>query len=318
MFFVVLASSEIIAQIGPSFLMKRRSVRRVAERFVVAENKAEAIRRLSKKWLETGDDAILDELNNVTHENVYTTVPERRLRERYRDSRLELHFHFFGDSGPTGEVLKCKVHDFCAIIHYDTKTHVGSGVTQLDGEGKNSGLISVLEPKHFAHGFASENMGEGERSVLINVHEMVQTPQGMVTGPAPGRLVRLQPLNQCHGLNGYAIEPVLPSLISKPAGRVADGKLTSILLDSTGRIKLDQLPNEMVESRTEIMQTFTDDNAETQRESGEVGVESDHSGIVGINTFLGNETAFVLMPRKIGAYACKMFFCPDDFLIDAV
>jgi hypothetical protein len=157
--------------------------------------------------------------------------------------------------------------------------------------------------------------------VFINVHEMVQTPQGVMYKPS-GMSIRLQSLDQCNRIWENAVKPPLGNLFLEPSGGITDRELALVpeLVEVNGRIGIDlnQLPNEMIQSGTKVVQALPYDDTQHHVGRRESSVKGYHVGVIRIDAFLANETAFTVMPREISSYRCRMLFCPDDFMEDAL
>jgi hypothetical protein len=194
----------------------------------VAKAKADQIRALSKKWLETGDDFILNELIHATHDGVHFKVGNRCILERYKEHGLELHAHFFGDG--IGNING----DTCAVSQYRGTRRVADNLPIcVDDSGPE---------------ICGVNSGQCQRSVFIDVRELVQDPEGMKLGVRLPGLVRLQTLDECFGLNGYATESIFSDMTFEPRPCESDGEL--IAVGWSFPVLLHELPDDMIESRS--------------------------------------------------------------------
>jgi hypothetical protein len=260
------------------------------------ENQADVIRQLSKKWLETGDDAFLDELNHATHDGVHFHVRDRRIIERYREFSLELHAHFFNVSNAASVN-----DDLCAVAQY-FRRDCGADNAPLAVDHDNV-LIVPSDGR------------QGECSVLINIHELIQDPEGMKIGALQPGVVRLQTLDECFRANGYATESIARDLTLETERGFAEGELISL-----GRrlpVYENQLPDYMVQRGAEVVQALPNDDTQSKIGFGETYDEPEFMVAI-INVALGDHAAFFQARLKSGLYRCKMFLCPDEFLPNAV
>ncbi len=262
----------------------------------MAKEKADLIRQLSKKWLESGDDRVLHEFTQAVHDGVHFPIGDRSIVERYCELGLELHAHFFNVRNAAGIN-----DDLCAVAQY------------LRRDGTTDNLPVPVDHDNVL--IVSSNGRQGERSVFINVRELVQDPQRMEMGIQLPTLVRLQTLNDCLRLNGYATESIFLDMTGEPCGRVADGE--HVFFDGGLVVGEHQLPHDVIECRPKVMQTFSDDDAKR-----EVGFRKTHSEaelvIASIDVSLGDHAAFFQARLQSGLYRCKMFLSPDEFLPNAV
>src|SRR5262249_14496595 len=141
----------------------------------------------------------------------------------------------------------------CAVAQYcHSPTALGEHVTVAIQED-NSGICGKHGRKR-------------QHSVLINVHELAQNPEGVRMGIPLATLIRLQTLNQCARLNGYSTETPPPNLPVEPSRRVTDRE--HIRGGGATIIDQHQLIDDMVKSRSQVMQTVSDHNTETQVRCG--------------------------------------------------
>jgi hypothetical protein len=261
------------------------------------ENKAETIRQLTEKWLETGDDSILDEMKYVIHHGLSINPFNRRILERYLESTPELHVHFI----KIGFGLESKSEHQCAVAKslvsplsctVNTASNIAGGETWID----------------------EFDRGQSKRPVLIDVHQLVQSPEGMVEPILIPSAVRLQSLDDCLGLNGHTAESISSKLSIKPVHTLANREL--VVSGRSPVVTENQLIDDMVKRRPDIMQAVTNDTAKTQIGVGERCDEGIERIFIGV--FLDNNGAVILMPSDLGTYRCEMHFCPDDFFTDSI
>jgi hypothetical protein len=262
------------------------------------ETKAEAIRQLVKEWLETGDDHFLDALEHVTHDAVdFNKVFNRVILEDYIQTRLKLHLHIIR----LGEVGFYP--DVCAISQHRLGSY---GRIVQDSPSGGIGDVQV--------GLVGENRGHGERAVLIDVHELTQTPEGMSVGRHLPNVVRLQTLDDCLRLNGHPTESVARNLPIVTIGRPANRE--HVFLNGGSVVNKHQLPDDMIKCGTKVMQALANDDAELRVGSGQDKIEVEDPFF--IRVALGSNAALVQAAFHHLPYRCEMFFSPDDFLPNAV
>jgi len=262
---------------------------------MVETTKADQIRQLSKKWLETGDNTILDELTYALHDGVHFHVPNWRILERYKELSLELHAHFFW----LGDVRGVK-NDTCGVSQYARRCDAGDGSS-----------ARVEEPNILV---TCTNGSERKCSVFIDVHELIQNPEGMQIGALQPGLVRLQTLDECLRANGYASESVARALALETVSGFTDREL--VFLDRRLLVGENQLPDHVVEGRSKVMQTLPNDNAERKIRSGET--ESKIEAAIHVRISLGENAAFFQTSFDVSPYRCQVFLSPDEFLPNTV
>ncbi len=262
------------------------------------ENRSEKITRLVQEWLKSGNDVIPDVLKNALHDYPDITPRSRRILERYRESALELHFHFF----PEREILDTHAKDYCLIA------------MNLAADPRELVMDSTAGIGHFAEHVLGQNAGQGQEAMLVNIYELIQMPQGVIAKFLHSPMIRLQTLDECLGLWGNAVKSMSLEFPLECDAITADRKLVS--RDAViGRAALDELPDQVVETGTQIMKTVADNDTERQRGIGKIGDKVHHARL---SVFLANDSALLLVPVNLGNYRCQMFLCPDDFLSDSV
>jgi hypothetical protein len=261
-------------------------------------SKAITIERLVKKMVETSDYTILDELDQFTQNYVNLIVNRERVLKRYEKFLLsEVHFHFVR----VGDTNKGDFPDYCAVL-------------------KNSIIEDNLSEKplcgYQVRGlYSQEATSKFEMPVLINVYEVVKTPQGMRV-ESRSNPIRLQSLDNCYGGSWDALKSVASGrhLLWEFIGVVADGELIYVRTVTRG-VALSQLPNNMVESGSQIVKAITNYDTEERRRVGDI---SDKPNYLQIDIFLADDSTLVRMPSHLGFYACEVLFRPNDLIVDAV
>lgn len=259
---------------------------------MVETTRADQIRQLIKKWLETGDNTVLDEVKHAVHGGVGFNVFNRRILERYKEFGLELHAHFF------------RVDN---IGHVDDNI---CAISQYVRHGQLANDFAIRHQRDFLTRTA--NGRQCQRSVFIDVHELVQHPEGMKLGVRLPGLVRLQTLNDRFRLNGYATESIFLDLTDEPCWRQADWK--HVFFDRSPIVNENQLPHDMIERGAEVVQTLANDDAQTEFGGWEADCEAKMMMDAYVNVSLRNNTAFVKTFGNLGPYRCEMFLSPDEFL----
>jgi hypothetical protein len=263
----------------------------------VAISKADVIRQLSKKWLENRDDVTLNELTHAIHDGVHFHVHNRGILERYQQSSLEIHFHFFRlfNEGSMNS-------DACATAYFRRRLDSGK---LAPGRLVDNCKVSI----------GSVNGGKRKHPVLINIHELVNDPQGMVVGVRIPTVIRLQSLNDCLRIKRYPAESVSHELSLESFESEADGKLIG-----SGRLPVvseNQLIDDVVKGGTKVVQTFPDEDAKAQVGSGKVvSEEKDPTAYVRVS--LGNNAAFIETRFDESLYRLKVLFSPDEFLSNTI
>jgi hypothetical protein len=256
---------------------------------------ADLNRRLIKEWLETGDDNLLHHANQASHRTINLQVRNEGFLERYIGNRLELHVHVFGVGGTVHAN-----HNFCAVSRY--------GFVSTDCKNVS---LSISDLDFRASG---ANGSESESSVLIDVHELVKNPQRMAVGVKLAGSVRLQSINDCLGLNGYAAKPIATKLTLEAFRREADRE--HVFLDRFLPVAEDQLPDDVIKSRSKAVQALSYDDAET--EIGRRHSQLEKEGLPDFRISLGDNSAIIETPIGFSFDCFEMYFCSDDFLSNSL
>lgn len=259
---------------------------------------ADPIRRLSKEWLNTGDNTILHKLKQAIHDGVHIKkVFNRFILERYKHSCLEIHFHSFRITNQRGMDANT-----CAVA-YDR------------GGADVSECLSRRMVNDFQPSIGSVNRCEGKRPMLIDVHELVNDPEGMRIGARIPSAIRLQTLDECLRLTGYTTKSVFPNLPLEARCGEADGKHVVLV----GGLLVDehQLPHDVIQSRSEVMQTLANYNTQSNVRWRKAEGKPEHATL-NIRISLGDNAALIETGIEIGPNSLEVFFSPDDFLPNSV
>ena len=239
--------------------------------------------QLTKEWLESGDDVLPDVIKYHIHSFPdIKPIRSHDFLERYRESALELHFHF-------SRIGSSPAPDYCI-----SATNGVSNVTQ-EGLGTDE--------------------CERQSLVLVEIGEIAEPGERM---DRIGReVVRLKFLDDCYSLIGnpiqtpaLGIDSTIPSL-----GVAANRELIAPRRNGGERISENELPDQMIERRTEIVQTVARHDAEDQRWLREFCNELNPAGI---RVALFSDHAVRFAPRNLALYRLEMFFSPDDFAANTV
>jgi hypothetical protein len=262
----------------------------------VEQSKADVIRQLSKKWLETGDDGLLDELKRTAHNGIGFEVCNGRILERYMEASLKLHVHFIG-IGDAG----CVNNNLCAVAQY----RVGDGSEQD---------VSCGDVRECNAGIYCVDGCQCKRPMFIDVHELVYNQQGMNVGERIATLIRLQLLDECRSLYGNAAKPVSLKLSQESVRRKTDGELVASGRDFV--VNENQLPDNVIERGSKIMKKVANNHTEVK-----VGIRENETETIDkviVRIALANNMAFVQMGHAVEPEGFEVLFSPDDFLPNAV
>jgi len=211
----------------------------------MAENTAEQTRRLVEKFLETGNDAFLDEANECDHDYIHLLPIKRSIVKKYMEHALELHVHFVGIRNMVGSVNE----SFCATGNYLCDSDCAHGCARTINEPH----FSVAPTSHAC---------QSKRPVLINVVKFAQNPQRVIPGEVLElrSFVRLQSLDDCFRLNGYAAKSILAEIQVETGGMKTDRELISVRWRSI--VDDYQLSDDVLQCGTKVMEALADNNAE--------------------------------------------------------
>jgi hypothetical protein len=81
------------------------------------KSRADSIRCLTEEWLETGDNRILDKIDELAKQGVDLATSNTRVLERYLDATLDVHLHFFRRVQNGVEVSAIDAQEYCAVAH---------------------------------------------------------------------------------------------------------------------------------------------------------------------------------------------------------
>jgi hypothetical protein len=264
---------------------------------IAAAARSDQIGSLVKEWLQSGQDALPHELINLLHASVDTErfdPTDLRLAERYKDGSLSLHFHI---TDATYDGLgKRAISEFCAVCHC------------LVAIRTNDEIVSSAPIDNGVFGVARN---DGQSSVLINVMEFIQDQQPSIFVRSS---VRLQTLDECRGFYGNAAKSVLFKFKDEILRRRTYREL--IPLRGSPVISDSELPNEMVERGTDVVEEISNNHGEFGRGIGEFGVQRRP---IRINVLLSNNVIlFGYETSDDCERSVKMFLCPDEFELRAV
>lgn len=258
-------------------------------------SKPEQISGLVKKWLESGEDSLPDEIKNALQYRVHPTVLQRftrRIIERYKEGSVSLHFHIADlghDSSAEFGIAQTDITQYCAVAYFSGEnTH-----HKRSGRPHNLGVC--------CHGGC-----ETQRTVLIEVMEFAEYSQWIIPSS-----VWLQSLDQCRSLLGDPLKPF--SFRGRQKTIVASTDRESCL--SYGRlirrVRQDKLPNEMIESRSDVEEEISNYGSEFWRGFGQSNAQ--HSQVE-IRIILRGDLAIAMAtPSQDSKYGFQMFLCPDQF-----
>jgi hypothetical protein len=240
--------------------------------------------RLTKEWLESGEDTLPQVIkDDIKNRRRIEPIPSRQLLERYRQSALELHFHLFSLSDATAP-------DYCVTVV--------------------NGIDNITDP--VLGGYESE----GESPVLVDIDEMIKPPE--VVARVGIGVVGLQLLDDCYRRIGNPVKSPAPFLGSNSLVPSAGIPANWELITAAGlasRIYQNQLPDQMIEGGSQIVEAVTNNNAERQ---GWLSEFRNKIGLFRIRVILFNDAALLFVPLDLGGYSVEMFFGPDDFVANTV
>lgn len=265
------------------------------------QSNADEIRRLSKKWIEAGDDAILDEIDALTkllnNENVF----DRRILERYKAGALELHFHII----PGATVGRAEVvpKETCAVAFNAPETS-----RRIHSDGPILAERDTL---------LNEHRGCGEKcSVLIDIFEFGQYPQR----PIVGTVTRLQPLDKCLGFKvdpaqSVSLEGSVPGLTA-----VADGE--QVVCCRGLVVRQNELINDVVQGGPKVVDAVSDNQRKvvpwlTQLQEHANELRTGRMEVRAV-AFLADNAIIVSHNCGKFGYKLEVRFCPVDFCANAI
>ena len=152
------------------------------------------------------------------------------------------------------------------------RTHA-TGVFDLSSPGGQR--FSILQKFGVEEAGITELVSGGvKNAMLVPIGQLVEKPKGM-GGPLLliGYRPRLQVLQNCHSLGVHAPDSVTPgvSILSlTEEDRELDPVLSGFGVRALGRREVDELPGEMVERRTSVVQAVPDEDSKIIRGAWDV------------------------------------------------
>jgi hypothetical protein len=264
--------------------------------------RSDRIQQLVKKWLESGEDRIPEELGNLLQCPVnpeWLQVFSRRIVERYKDGSLSLHFHIsesLPDSRKLGMVQgKADATEYCAVAEFFV----------AEEHGKKRGIT----PAPINGGIVCDSGSQIQHLVLVEFVEIGHSPERII----PTR-VRLQTIDECLSLVGHPIQPMTPLLIGESFRRGANREHVLDTVLATGSRIFDKLPDQMIEGRSRIEEKITDHGTEIVWRIGKLHPQKTD---ILLRVLLGNETAVAVgAPVEQFDYRFKVLLCPDQFSLE--
>jgi hypothetical protein len=136
------------------------------------EQKSERIRQLVKEWLKSGQRSLSEEIKNLLQNYDNPSILRKHILERYKHGSLSVHVHIFVDA------IRLVSQDYCAICHFSAD--------DIDMQTKTLEINCV-----------SEDGGHVQSSVLIDVCEFRENPQGVQIAERLPTMIRLQGIDEC-------------------------------------------------------------------------------------------------------------------------
>jgi hypothetical protein len=257
---------------------------------------AEKIRQLSKKFIESGDESVIDELKNAFSDAAYIPIRERCFVERYKKAVLEVHFHIVVTASEGDSVAE----NMCAVAKVFRPTN---------------GQSAELDTSGVTHQFKRspmENAGKSEVSVFVDIFEMVQLPEGVVLRNVPS-VVRLQTLDNSLCLQRDAAKLVPFNLHNEVVCGFSDWE--HIAATRSFAISENELPDNIIESGTEVIEKFPENNMKARIDVGEV---EKHVDCIRVGACLTSNATMLFMSKGHVSYRCEMFLSPDDFVSNSI
>jgi hypothetical protein len=275
-------------------------------------NKSGLITQSVKEWLESGDGCVPDKLDNLLQDSLDPQrfkLFSRRIAERYEHGSLTLHFHIEESLSEVGESLSVSEElKKIGIIQRHSNTAKYCAVAQFFAAEKHIDKSSIT-----AFPFNSRIAGDGgneiERLVLVSLVQCRKGTKRLI----PTR-VRLQTLDQCHSTFGNPNQPV-PFLLRFEVSRAITNGERGSIFHSSG-IRPDEMENEVIESRPDIVEEICNQEGELLRWLREMNTQK---ADVRFLVFLGDNFALAYgKPEEKLLYRFEMFICPDQFKPNAI
>lgn len=231
------------------------------------------------------------------------TVPVQpfALGERYIEAQLDLHLHFSIAQSTHGGGVPRKMADFCIRL----EPFPPSEVTLLNRRG----LVFGNGEQHLHGGAGEEEIGKVQKTVLVDVAEIVDAPERGLLGMLWPFTKRLQRLNDCQCRVTHALGLPLVSTV-KLVWFPEDGEFRSVRPVGHG----DELVGEVVEGRAQVVEELTEDDRPAQRGLGVfpppdealplIEVELDYETEGRVRIVLHERIHFQV--QQVAVYACSV------------
>jgi hypothetical protein len=194
---------------------------------------------LIKKWLESGNNVISHELENLLQHGFDSETFEvfsRRTAERYKDGSLSLSFHFHVTLPKTSERLVSEKFEQCRIVQRNSNIAEYCAIADFLSADEHFEERSI--PTGPINESVARNGGDQIQSlVLISFVQCGQGQKSLIPS-----MIRLQTLDECRSRRGYPIKPVPFFGFFEVLRTATDGE-RSFSTWGVGRIRQDQLPD---------------------------------------------------------------------------
>ncbi len=262
-------------------------------------DRADFLRRQVKEWLKAGEEFTADKVAGLFGEveNIFL-APEPSILQGYRDHSRCLHLHII-----LREIVGApKGCDFCAVVNY------AGG----DPSGSDASLARFLcgDPRSNREDLALRQI---QRSMLVRVVEFIEKPQGVVQRALPST-VRLQALDQCDRLRPHSLDAVGRVFsIEVFAGKDRECGVSRGLVRGIGE---NQLPREMIETRSDIVNAVPENRRETPRGR----FVDDEKHVAKFLVVLKRDSADVTCEVSVALFpeSLDVLLCPVEFEANAV
>jgi hypothetical protein len=262
-----------------------------------------SVEELAEKWLETGDDAVLDVLKAGDEDFIQRAfAPRPGFKEGYcsRAEYFEAYFRWRID-GAEWQQYRLRAIAEGHLPEDDRAQFVANHIAFSGGDFKE------------AHARIARDDSKG--TMFVSVAERIQDIQGIVFRPIPSK-VWLEIVDDPPGVCRNALEDFV-GLLDVLVGVYTDGETPP----RTRRIGLhgsDQSANQVVECGTEVVQELSDRNARVECQLAGAVNPVDHPGFVCVRICFENELVFCGFDKSAGVVvdSVQMTMRPFDATVD--
>ncbi len=252
------------------------------------------IEELSKKWLETGNNYALDELQTKAHDFYRRSIPQRRtkLAQHYETGSASIHLHFFWNNA-------------CIEIKRDDGWAANDRVDQ-SGDPRACG--GVNDKMHVA----VKTNCQQQRSMFIDVVKFLKNCEGMVVGVPIRSEARLQTLDDCQRFFGNpcrVLDPASPPFVAT----CENGEVPSRTVVCRSRCS-NEAADQIIQTGSHVMNAVAYDTTDGWGRDGFVHPVDDPSNILRtIHLYDGVVSCLFMKSMEQFVQTVEVFFCPDDF-----